>query len=126
MLGLDIGTKRIGVARASYLSKLAAPLTIIPVDGSETEKLQTIIADEGASRLVVGLPRNLEGVATQQTKDVEEYVKTQLLPLGLPIDWQDEAGSTVEAGLRMKHKSKFKHPDAHAAVIILQDYLDNL
>lgn len=126
VLGLDIGAKRIGVARGTTVAKLARPMHVILVDGTEVEAIQDIIKEERVSRLVIGLPRNLNQEDTMQTKTVQEYVKKKLQPLGLPIEWQDEAGSTVEAEHRIGDSSKFTHADAHAAAIILQDYLDRI
>lgn len=114
------------MARGTSVARLAAPLAVVTVDGKETEVIKQLIVQEDANRLVVGLPRNLNQEETEQTRKVKDYVKNKLTPLGLPVVWQDEAGSTVEAGKSRGHKSKFSTDDAHAAAIILQDYLDNL
>lgn len=129
VLGLDVGSRRIGVARGNSLVRLAAPLTILPADDQDqvVVQLRQLIDNEKADRLVVGLPRSLDGNETDQTKAVREFVETNLKGLGLPIEFQDEAGTSHEAATRMQSSgSKFTYDDAHAAAIILQDYLDNL
>jgi putative Holliday junction resolvase len=123
ILGLDVGEKRIGVARGNSLARLATPLAVVTVDGSELKSLDALVKQEGAERLVVGLPRGLNGQNTAQTAAIRQF-GARLEALGLPIHWQDEAGTTkqaeAEAGLAAPEL------DARAAAIILQDYLDNL
>jgi putative Holliday junction resolvase len=123
LLALDVGHKRIGLARGSTTARLAQPLAIIKVDGSEIEKLKQFIEIENIGRLIIGLPRGLDGQNTQQTQIVKDFSKV-LGVFGLPLVFQDEAGSTKEARNQMKHPDELA--DAHAAAIILQDYLDNL
>lgn len=124
ILGLDIGARRIGVARGNTLARLATPLTVVEVDGTELAQLQKLIEQERATRLVIGLPRNLDGNDTDQTRSVRSFAEKLQKSLGLPIEFQDEAGTTkqaeAEAGTTMVDL------DAHAAAIILQDYLDVL
>ena len=90
-IGLDVGAKRIGVARGNDLAKLATPLTIVPVDGQEIEAISKIAASEEARDIVVGLPRGLDSQETAQTKTTREFAR-RLRPLGLNLHWRDEAG----------------------------------
>lgn len=123
LLGLDVGQKRIGVARGSSLARLASPLMVVNVDGKELAQLGSLITQEGAAALVVGLPRGLDGQDTAQTATVREFAKS-LDSLGLPVYWQDEAGTTKQA--EAEAGGRATNIDARAAAIILQDYLDNL
>lgn len=123
ILGLDIGGKRIGVARGNTLARLATPLTVVEVDGSEVAKIGWLIEDEQAGRLVIGLPRGLDGQNTAQTTEVRRF-SDSLHGLGLPIEFQDEAGTTKQA--ETEAGTTVANLDAHAAAIMLQDYLDNL
>lgn len=126
LIALDVGDRRIGVAAADSATKLAYPLTTVTVDGTEQVELARIIKEESAQTVVVGYPRNQSGEPTAQTGRVESFVAT-LAPLGLPIVYQDESLTSVMAE---QHLAKRKQPytkgdvDAHAAAIILTDYLE--
>lgn len=122
VLGLDVGSKRIGVARGTTLAKLATPLAVISVDGQELTQLKRLVEQENAQTLVVGLPRGLEGQETAQTASVRDFGRV-LATLGLPLYWQDEAGTTKQA--QGEAHGNVNNVDALAAAIILQDYLDN-
>lgn len=124
ILGLDIGARRIGMARGNALSRLAMPLAVVEVDGTELEQLSKLIEQEQATRLVVGLPRSLDGNDTEQTTTVRSFAEKLQKNLGLPVEFQDEAGTTKQA--ETEAGTTTTHLDAHAAAIILQDYLDAL
>lgn len=127
VIGLDVGSKRIGVALGNNKAKLASPYNTVLVDGTELNKLEEIIASEQVNKLVVGLPRGLDAQETAQTKTVREFA-VLLERLNLPIVFQDEAGTTKQAEEELKnHQFATKHGvDAVAAAILLQDYLDLL
>lgn len=125
-LGLDVGTRRIGVALGDSIGRIAQPVSVVKVDGSEAAQLKLLLQDNDITDIVVGRPRNQSGDATQQTHLVEEFTHTVLAQFGLPIHWQDESVTSVIAEERLK---SYKKPyskgdiDAEAASIILQDFL---
>jgi putative holliday junction resolvase len=127
LLGLDIGERRIGVASADSVGRLAAPLSTLAVDGTELVKLQRLMLEQGATELVVGLPRNMSGEQTEQTKAVKWFVLRRLQGFELPIHYQDESLTSVQAEDYLKqHKKSYSKADidALAATLILQDYLE--
>lgn len=126
-LGIDYGVKRIGLSIGDSETKLARPLgTLTGVD-----KLAETIKREGPfEAVVVGLPRSLDGSETPQTLAVRHFCD-DILWRKLKIDavFQDEAGTSGVAEERLKEAGKPYDKaaiDAEAAVIILQDYLDEL
>ena len=123
LIGIDVGHKRIGVARASSSAKIAEPL--VTIQASEgLERLQQIIKQESAGTVVVGLPRSLQGDDTAQTIWVREWVDAAKKKIKLPFYWQDEAlTSQIAEAERKAHKSPHEI-DSLAAAIILQDFLD--
>ena len=126
-LALDVGERRIGVAAAESTTKLAYPLTTIEVDGTEIEQLSLLVKDEHTSHLVVGYPRNLQGDPTKQTAIVETFV-TRLASFNLPITYQDESLTSVEAEKYLASKKKPYSKadiDAYAATVILTDYMES-
>ena len=124
LLGLDIGERRIGVARVNLVARLPQALTTLLNDTNFINKLKDLIEQYKIDALVVGLPRNLSGEETAQSKYTRQFCKDNLSDLGLPIIWQDETLSSVAATENMnKLKQVHDNIDALAAEIILDDYL---
>lgn len=127
LLGLDIGEKRIGVARVSLPARLPQALVTLNNDTVFLDNLKTIIKEHQIDTLIVGLPRNLNGQETAQTVFVYNFCKQYLQDVGLPIIMQDETLSSHEAENRLKGQKYQKTDiDALAAVIILEDYLQKV
>lgn len=126
ILALDIGTVRIGVARANLIARIPEALTTIANDENTLSALQEIIAEYEIDTLVVGLPRNMEGLETKQTKYVQEFCEKTLIQLNIPIVFQDETLTSVAAEAELEKPGKITpkaNVDARAAEIILDDYL---
>ena len=126
VLGLDIGEKRIGVAIADTAVNIAIPYDTIEVDGTEYEQVARLVAAENVSKFVVGYPRNQSGEPTAQTAYVENFAD-QLKVLEIPIEYQDESLTSVQAEERLKSQKKPYQKgdiDMVAASIFLQDYLE--
>ena len=138
VLGVDYGAKRIGLALSDYTGALARPWQMVPSpggSGSAARAVAGVVAalrksdDPDLDRIVVGLPRRLNGDDTDQTPLVRQFV-TRLAELtGLPVDVQDERLTSVEAESRLAlretdWRKRRKLVDAEAASIVLQDYLD--
>ena len=128
-LGLDVGTKRIGVAKADASVKIATPITTVEVNGQELAEIARLARLEGASSFVIGLPRSNEGVETKQSEWSREFAKK--LRKSLPeakIFLEDESLTSIEAEERLKaRKAHFEKGeiDAEAASIILQSFIEN-
>lgn len=129
ILGLDIGSKRIGVAIARGGVRLAVPLLTVSVDGGELQAIGKILTDEAVDLCVVGLPRNQQGEETKQSKYTRQ-VASNIKALGVKISWQDESLTSVKASeLLVRDKSGHLAQcgvDAVAASLILQDYLETI
>lgn len=127
LLALDVGERRIGVARADSIGRIAAPLTTITVDGTELVVLQRLLLENNVTGLVVGLPRNMSGEPTQQTALVEQFAQNRLRAFDLPIAFQDESLTSVAAERELQKRKKPYQKgdvDALAATFILQDYME--
>jgi putative Holliday junction resolvase len=122
-LGLDVGLKRTGVARGSDAARLSEPLITVPTI-EIVKKLKDLIEEYNVGAIVVGLPRNLQGNATQQTNWVRDWVNHVKQKIDLPFYWQDEVLSTRIAEAKKLTYKKIQDVDALAAAIILQDFLD--
>lgn len=129
ILGLDVGEKRIGVAKADSNVKIAIPISTIEVDGNEFQEIARLTRLYNTSAIVLGLPRSNEGNETAQSLYVRNFAKTlaEKVP-NVRINFQDESLTSVEAEKRLKARKKNYEKgeiDAEAASIILQDFIEN-
>lgn len=130
VLGLDVGEKRIGVAKADSNTRIAVPVGYINVDGSEWQEIAHIANLNSTTFFVVGMPRSNEGNETAQSLFVRNFAKTltEKIP-GTKIRFQDESLTSVVAEERLKSRGKKYEKgdiDTEAATIILQDFLERL
>lgn len=130
-LGLDIGDRWIGVAVSDPSGKLASPLTIIgrAQDIADLEAIGGIVEQNDIGRVIVGLPRSLNGNLGRQAEKVQEFTQRLCQYIEVPVEFRDERLTTVSARRLMRksatRKSKKKaRDDAAAAAIILQSFLD--
>lgn len=127
-LGLDVGAKRIGLATADSILRIAQPLATIEVGKNEAGQLQSYLKDLQVTDVVIGRPRNQAGDTTAQTVAVQNFIASVLTQENAyRLHWQDESVTSVIAEERLKSRKKpyTKHDiDAEAAAIILQDYLE--
>jgi putative Holliday junction resolvase len=127
LLGLDVGERRIGVAIADSIGRLASPLTTLDVDGLELVHLQRLMLEHDATELVVGLPRNMSGEPTKQTELVRQFAVRRLDGFELPMHFQDESLTSVKAEQELQQRKKPYAKgdiDALAATYILEDYME--
>ena len=128
ILGLDVGEKRIGVARADSSTRIAVPVGFIEVNGSEWNEIARLSRLHSTSYFVVGLPRSNEGNETAQSMYVRQFAKTLVEKVpGAKVRFQDESLTSVVAEERLRARRKVYEKgeiDAEAASIILQDFLE--
>jgi putative pre-16S rRNA nuclease len=131
-LGIDFGSSRIGIAVSDDLGMLAHPLETIPNDSEFLARLRQIVLRKEVSRIVVGIPRNMDGSygpAAEKAKVFLSQLKSEFAGVQL-IPW-DERLTTVEAQ-RLLHAAgrdiKKSRPviDQVAAQVLLQSYLDSV
>lgn len=123
LISLDVGERKIGVARANTIARIPEALVTIPNNKDFKRHLETLIKEQGADELVVGLPRNMSGEETAQTRYVRNFIKG--LMIDVPVHFQDETLTSVHAADRLdkvKGQNTKEDIDAMAAVIILEDY----
>ena len=128
LIALDVGTKRIGVAKADSNVRIAVPYSAVDVDGGELKKIASLARAWDINCFVLGLPRNADGLETEQSRYVRAFAKElkQTIP-DARICFQDESLTSVEAEKRLKNRKKgYKKGDidSEAATIILQDFLE--
>ncbi|AFZ42966.1 Holliday junction resolvase YqgF [Halothece sp. PCC 7418] len=132
VLGLDIGKKRIGIAGCDGTGLIATPIMTLERTGftDDVEQLIDLIAKREVTLLVIGMPYAMNGELGHQGKRIEKYAQRLQKVLKLPMEYVDERLSSIEAEARLKTKRGFSprrdkaQIDAHAAAIILQQWLN--
>lgn len=125
IIGLDIGVKKVGVARMSMIAKLPQPIGVFGSGQELMSALRKIMAEYDSSLIVSGLPRSMQGKETQQTVIVRTKAEQVASDLGLPLRFQDETLSTVRANDYIRRHKLQQIDDAIAACIILEDFADD-
>jgi putative Holliday junction resolvase len=125
-LALDVGDRRIGIAVASAVAKIATPL--LTVENTETvlEELADNCKAQAVGTVVVGLPRSMSGADTAQTARSREFADQLAKGLQARVVLQDEALTSVQAERELSRRGKPYSKgdiDALAACLILDDYI---
>jgi len=131
-LGLDYGTRRLGVAISDPEGSAARPLTVIVCESraKDLERVRQIAEQCGASVIVVGLPLNMDGTHGPSARRARRFANAIRRQLELEVQLWDERLTTfeaeqqmMEAGLSPERRKELR--DAVAAAVILQDYLNS-
>ena len=130
ILSVDYGDARTGIAACDALLMLASPVTVIHQTEKEplADEICRIAAEKKAQKLVLGLPKNMDGSEGFRAQACREFAALLSEKSGLPVDFQDERLTTVSAHNALnltntRGKKRKAVVDAVSAVIILEDYL---
>jgi putative holliday junction resolvase len=133
LLGIDLGRARIGLAVSDELGMLAHPLETFPAASSKKlmERIAAIVRERTIERIVVGLPRNMDGSVGSAAAEALTFVETLRAQLSCPVVTWDERLTTVAANRALqeagrKTRTTRGQVDQVAAQMILQGYLDHL
>ncbi|MCA0986159.1 Holliday junction resolvase RuvX [Guptibacillus algicola] len=133
-LGLDVGTKTIGVALSDLMGWTAQGLETVKRNPDEPdvipERLMDIINGNEVSKIIVGLPKNMNGSIGSSGEFCIEFANRLKESTDLPVEMWDERLTTVAAermliSADVSRKKRKKVIDKMAAVMILQGYLDS-
>lgn len=132
-LGLDLGTKTLGIAKSDSLGIIASSYKLLKFENEDynslIEPLKEIIINEKIDKLVLGLPKNMDnslGFASERSLNFKKLIEDSI---NIEVILQDERLSSVEANNLMisndtSRKKRKEKVDSLAATIILQRYLD--
>ncbi len=138
LLGIDYGTRRIGIAMSDERSTLAFPKEIIANDPEAISKIGKVIKEEDISEIVMGESTDFSGNANKVSEKINIFISELEQKFKLPVHKQKEFLTSVEARKSIEGKKSFhisgahskikkekgKKVDAGAAALILQRYLD--
>ncbi len=132
ILGIDYGTKNIGLAISDPLSIIAQSLETIENNIECYSIIKRIIEREYVALIVVGMPLNLKGERAQKSLEVEEFIKNLRTHTDIDVvDWDERFTSTMaqrsllQFGVKKKKRGEKGRIDSMAAAIMLQSYLDS-
>lgn len=140
-LGIDYGTKKIGIAVSDDNGSIAFPHSVVPAGRDALSAIAALIKESGAGEVVLGESRNFAGEPNEVMEDIEQFKKDIAELAGVPVHYErefftsalaarqfaPEAGSP--SGVGRPRASRKQNPsqerlDAAAAALILQSYLD--
>lgn len=133
IMGIDLGTRRIGVALSDQMCMLAHGRGAIEriSDEKAISRIIEIVSEEKVERIVVGFPLNMDGTEGPRAVDSRKFVEKLMSLAGVDVILWDERLSTKEAEdvliqADVGRKKRRKVVDKMAAQLILQGYLDSL
>lgn len=133
-MGLDYGTKTVGVALSDELLITAQPFETITRE-KETklrktyQRIEEIIAEKKVEKIILGYPKNMNNTVGERALATEEFKENLERRTSLPVILQDERLTTIEAdrildATGVAESGRKQYIDKMAAAIILQSYLD--
>ncbi len=131
-LGLDLGSKRIGVAIGDRTGTIASPLQVLQRSGSvrrDHQAIAELVVEEEADIVVVGLPLNMNGSSGPAARAAIDEAAALATVVGVPVVTFDERRTTVTADqamieANMRAQARRRIVDKIAAAVMLQNWLD--
>lgn len=126
LIGIDYGTKRVGVALSDEDGSMAFPRTVLSNDASLLPELSALIKAEGVGAIVVGESKNLSGEYNTLMASIRRFADALKRECGLPVHFEPEFYTSKEARMLVEDTHPNKPPktvDAKAAAVILNSYI---
>ncbi|MGT2907007.1 Holliday junction resolvase RuvX [Streptococcus dentiloxodontae] len=134
IMGLDVGSKTVGIAISDPLGFTAQGVEIIPINEEAGEfgfeRLEELIKKYKVDKCVVGLPKNMNNTEGPRVEASKAYGSKITELFNIPVDYQDERLTTVQAERMLVEQADISRSkrkkviDKLAAQLILQNYLD--
>lgn len=133
-MGLDVGSKTVGVAVSDAFSWTAQGIETVSINESNDDfgfnRIKELVEEYEVNRFVVGLPKNMDGTIGERAELSMSYGKKLEELFSFPVIYQDERLTTMQVNRMLieegntSRKKRKQVVDKLAAVIILQNYLD--
>ena len=132
-LGIDLGTRRIGLAVSDPAARVAVPHGVVVRSGdpeADRARVAEVVTESGAEVVVVGLPVSLDGTDGPAAQAARAEAEALAAAVGVPVELHDERLTTVIASRALAavgHRSRARRQrvDAEAAAVLLQSWLDS-
>ena len=132
VLGIDHGTKRIGIALSDPSGTIALPLEYVLAEpfANFLSRLKELIREKQVEMILVGMPRNMDGSYGPAAAKVQEFVAVLKETIAIPIKTWDERLTSAQANrfllqADVRRKDRKEKVDKAAAAILLQSFLDS-
>ena len=127
VMGLDFGSKTVGVAISDPLFVTAQGIEIIRRKEENKlrhtlQRIEELIGEYEVGQIVLGLPKNMNATEGERVEKTKEFADKLARRTGLPVAFMDERLTMMEVGVRRENRKEYV--DMIAAVLILQEYLD--
>ncbi len=130
-IGIDYGTKKIGVALSDETGSIAFPHSVVAAGPGALSAIAALIQEQAVGEIILGESRNFAGEKNEVMEDIEQFKKDIGELAGLVVTYEREFFTSALAARQFapEEKSRKKNPsqdalDASAAALILQSYLD--
>ena len=132
VMGVDLGSKRIGIAISDRSGTIASPFTVIQRSGSvkkDHHAIAALVAEEECERVVVGLPLSLDGSLGRAAQAALSEADRLATVVNVPVETYDERLTTVSADralmeAKMRADARRRVVDKVAAAVMLQSWID--
>ena len=132
VLGIDLGSKRIGLAISDASERIALPAGTLESRGRSADlaAIRRLVEERGVNRIVVGLPLHMNGRAGPEAEAARAFAAALSGELGLPVETLDERWSTVEAERTLREAGQSRRrrsagaADTLAATLLLSTFLE--
>ena len=132
VLGIDLGSKRIGIATSDRSGTIATPYTVLNRCGSmggDHRNIAKMVVEEEVEAVIVGLPLNMDGSEGKAAQAARVEAARMATVVGVPVHVHDERLTTVEADRvlmeqKMNAQARRRVVDKVAAAVMLQSWLD--
>lgn len=130
-LGIDFGTRRIGIAVSDPLNIIARSVTVIPYSSAAPEEIKKLAEEYDVQAIVIGLPLNLKGERAQKATEVEQFAELLKKIINVEIHLWDERFTSQTAhktlrdmGVPKQQRQSKERIDEMSSALILQGFLD--
>lgn len=119
-IGIDFGTKKIGIATTDESGQMAFPYAVVPNNKNFLKYVESLVKERGVEEIVIGHSLNNKGNPNPVHEAVESFITDITLAIGVPVHLEPEQYSTRQAS---HIQGKDKMTDASAAALILDSYI---
>jgi putative transcription antitermination factor YqgF len=130
LLGIDYGTKNVGLALTDQSGRFASAYAVLATDENLVPTIKAICEKEKVERIIIGESLDIKGQPNPVMKKIEKFREKLAVAINLPIEYEPEFMTSVEAARPPAGGEKFladdEMSDARAAAIILKSYVDKL
>jgi putative Holliday junction resolvase len=120
-IGIDYGSKKIGIAVTDDSGTMAFPHEVVPNDDNFLKYVETLVEERGVEEIVIGHSLDNQGNPNEVHKLVESFITDITLSVGIPVHLEPEQYSSQQA---MQTQGKNLQIDASAAALILDSFIN--